>query len=154
MSQNTLVQMSRGEPVAAASSPEPVPDSDGVISSSKPDDDVKQVIAVRQDIKMGKGKTAAHVAHACLKAGLFAHDFRPDVFGEWMNGLAKKIVVKVDDEGAILKLQSAAHKANLTCHVMMDAGLTQLEPGTITCIAIGPEKASKIDTVTSKLKLL
>lgn len=112
---------------------------------------LKQVIVVRTDLKMGKGKLAAQVAHASiaafLKAGFFARR-------KWLVQGMKKVVLKAESEKELLELYEKARKKKLPCTLIKDAGLTQLEPGTITALAIGPAEDEKIDEITGHLKLL
>ena len=112
---------------------------------------MKQVIVVRTDLKMGKGKLAAQVAHASvaafLKAGFFAKR-------KWLRQGMKKIVLKVSSEKELLEIYRKAKKLKLPCELIRDAGLTQVEPGTITALGIGPAEDEKIDKITGNLKLL
>ena len=57
---------------------------------------IKQVIAVRTDLDMGKGKIAAQVGHACVLAAEYVRKSHPDWFDEWWTG-QEKIVVKVEN---------------------------------------------------------
>lgn len=112
---------------------------------------MKQVIVVRADLKMGKGKLAAQVAHASLasflKAGFFAKR-------KWLKQGMKKVVVKVSCEKELIEIYEKAKKAKLPCELIRDAGLTQIKPGTITALGIGPGEDEKIDKITKHLKLL
>ena len=56
---------------------------------------VKQVIVVRNDLGMGKGKIAAQVGHACVLGAEHVRKSNPDWFEEWWGG-QEKVVVKVD----------------------------------------------------------
>ena len=47
-----------------------------------------------------------------------------------------------------------ADKSKLVNALIKDAGLTEIPPGTITCLAIGPDEDKKIDKITGKLKIL
>ncbi len=115
---------------------------------------MKQVIVVRTDIKMGKGKLAAQVAHASLTAFLEVLSKERIKAEKWLNEGQKKVVLKVNSLEELLKIYEKAKKEGLNAVLIEDKGLTQLEPGTITCIGIGPDEEHKIDEVTSKLKLL
>ena len=112
---------------------------------------MKQVIVVRTDLKMGKGKLAVQVAHASiasfLKAGFFAKR-------KWLREGMKKVVVKVGSEKELMEIYRKAEKTNLPCELIRDAGHTQLKPGTVTAIGIGPADDEKIDKITGDLKLL
>lgn len=117
--------------------------------------DVKQVIVVRSDLKMGKGKLAAQVAHAALDAAETARQRRPQWYGQWMELGQAKVVLKTDGgEQALEGLQKQARSLGLPVSLIQDRGLTQLEPGTTTCLGIGPGPSLDIDKVTGKLKLL
>lgn len=111
----------------------------------------KQAIIVRNDLELGKGKLATQVAHASV--GAMEHANKA-VVKKWGNEGAKKVVLKVESLGKLKELHKRAEAAKLPCFVVRDAGLTQLEPGTITCIGIGPAQERDIDKITSELKLL
>jgi len=113
--------------------------------------DYKQVILVRQDLKMPKGKMAAQVAHASLEAALKA---KKEMLEAWRAEGSKKVVLKVSDEEELLKYKAMADREGLKTALIRDAGLTFLEVGTMTCLGIGPESEGKIDKVTRKLKMM
>jgi peptidyl-tRNA hydrolase, PTH2 family len=113
------------------------------------------VIVVRSDLKMGKGKTAAQAAHAALDAAEACRRRRPDWYEAWREQGQAKVVLKTDGgEQALEELQKQARSLGLPVSLIQDRGLTQLEPGTTTCLGIGPGPANEIDKVTGKLKLL
>ena len=111
----------------------------------------KQVIVVRQDLKMPKGKTASQVAHAAVESS-----YRTDktIFKKWRTEGMKKIVVKVKSEEELYKIKQKAEEANIATAIITDAGHTYVAPGTVTCLGIGPDKEEVIDEITSKLQLL
>lgn len=114
----------------------------------------KQVILVRTDLKMGKGKLAAQVAHASLGAALKAMKIHKEWFEKWMEAGQVKVVLRVSGEFELLEFKDKALEANLPTELVIDRGLTQLEPGTTTCLAIGPAPSDLIDRLTGTLKLL
>ena len=117
--------------------------------------DIKQVIVVRSDLKMGKGKVAAQVAHAAVDGAETARIKHPKWYGSWMEQGQAKVVVKTDGgEQALEELQKQARSLGLPVALIQDRGLTQVEPGTTTCLGIGPGPSRDIDRVTGKLKLL
>lgn len=112
---------------------------------------MKQVLIIRTDLKMDKGKIAAQVAHASIAAFLKVGQDNQE---SWIAEGMKKVVLKVASEKELLKLRAAAKKEKLPNELIVDRGLTQLEPGTVTALGIGPAADSKIDRITGKLKLL
>jgi PTH2 family peptidyl-tRNA hydrolase len=115
---------------------------------------MKQAIVVRSDLKMGRGKMAAQVAHASLSAAEETMDKRSDWFGEWKEEGQAKIILKIKTEEALRDLYKKAKAAKLPAALIEDRGLTQLEPGTVTCLGIGPGPEVELDKITGKLKLL
>lgn len=111
----------------------------------------KQVIIIRNDLKLPKGKMAAQAAHACVEAVLKSDK---DKVQKWRHEGMKKIALKVDSEKDLLKYLQIAKDSNLTTALITDAGRTCVEPGTRTCIAIGPDNEELIDRVTSQLKMM
>jgi len=112
---------------------------------------MKQVILVREDLKLPKGKLAAQVAHASVEAVLRSSKSKVD---EWHSEGMKKVILKVKDLTELKKYQQEAKKEKLVASIITDAGKTVVAPGTITCLGIGPDKEEKIDKVTSKLKMI
>jgi PTH2 family peptidyl-tRNA hydrolase len=115
---------------------------------------MKQAIVVRSDLKMGKGKLAAQVAHASLSAAELARLRKPGWYEGWKEGGQAKIVLKIESEELLTDLFQKAKSAGLPASLVEDRGLTQVEPGTVTCLAVGPGPEAEIDGITGKLKLL
>ncbi|MFH1072087.1 MAG: peptidyl-tRNA hydrolase Pth2 [Nanoarchaeota archaeon] len=111
----------------------------------------KQVILVRTDLKLSKGKLAAQVGHAVIDA-VMESDKR--LVQKWKAEGMKKIVLKVKDEEELLKFERLCQKEGLVTSLIVDAGLTEVKSGTITCMGIGPDEDRKIDRITGKLKML
>lgn len=114
----------------------------------------KQVIAVRTDLKMSKGKTAVQVAHGSVSAYLKTQKIYPDWVEKWISEGQRKITVKIKSEEEIHELAEKARKMNVPFAIINDAGLTQLPPGTTTVIGIGPSLEINIDKITKDLPLL
>ncbi|NPA86435.1 MAG: peptidyl-tRNA hydrolase [Candidatus Diapherotrites archaeon] len=114
---------------------------------------MKQVILVRTDIKMGKGKTCAQVAHASLEAYKKALKERPEWVKTWESEGSKKVVLKVSGEQELLELYQRVSK-EVPAALIRDAGLTQLPPGTLTAAGFGPAPEEVLDRHFSHLKLL
>ncbi|MEK6957074.1 MAG: peptidyl-tRNA hydrolase, partial [Thermoproteota archaeon] len=72
---------------------------------------------------------------------------------EWWGG-QEKVVVKVDSLKEIEEIKKLAISLNVPWSEVSDAGHTQIEPGTTTCISLGPAPESLIDKITGKYKLL
>ncbi|MDP3699124.1 MAG: peptidyl-tRNA hydrolase Pth2 [Nanoarchaeota archaeon] len=113
--------------------------------------DYKQVILVRQDLNLPKGKLAAQCSHASVEATLKSSEKKVSA---WRKQGMPKIVLKVKDEKELLLYLQKAKDEGLTTALITDAGRTVVAPGTKTCGAIGPDEEKKIDGVTGKLSLL
>ena len=112
---------------------------------------MKQVIVARRDLDMGTGKLAAQVAHASLSAAEKADDATRR---QWQADGQQKVVLRADDERTIHERGDQARRAGLPFAIISDAGRTQLEPGTVTALGIGPAPADSIDPITGDLSLL
>lgn len=115
--------------------------------------EVKLVVVVRTDLGMGRGKIAAQVAHAAVAAALANRSRRGD-FAAWLADGQPKVVLKVGSADELRDIVGKAAAARLPVEVIQDAGRTQLEPGTLTCCAVGPAAADRINAVTGALPLL
>ena len=115
---------------------------------------MKQAIVVRTDLDMGRGKIAAQVAHASLSAAEAAQRRKDGWYDGWKDGGQAKIVLKIGSEEELREVFQKAKGAGLPASLVEDRGLTQIEPGTATCVGIGPAPDAEIDKITGKLRLL
>ena len=111
----------------------------------------KQVILVREDLKLPKGKLAAQCSHASVDMILKSDK---KIVELWKKEGAKKVILKVKDEKELLKYKEMAEDLGLKTALITDAGRTVLEPGPITCLGIGPDLEDRIDKVSGKLKMM
>ncbi len=110
----------------------------------------KQVIIVPKDLKLSKGKLAVQVAHASEKASSHTDS---KILNAWRGEGAKKAVLKAKSKEELFEIHEQARNARLPTALIKDAGLTEVEPGTITALAIGPAITSDIDKITGSLPL-
>jgi len=114
----------------------------------------KMVLVVRGDLKMGKGKIASQCSHATLMAYKKGLKVSPKIVEAWECIGQPKVVVKAPSIEEIERLvKVAANEDVLTCTVC-DAGRTQVDPGSVTVLAVGPGDTASVDRVTGHLKLL
>lgn len=111
---------------------------------------MKQAIVARTDIGMGKGKLAAQVAHASLSA---YEDTGQRARKRWKGEGQKKVVLKGGSEDELFRLAEKARAEGLPHAIIRDAGHTQLDPGTVTALAVGPADDELVDKVTGDLSL-
>ncbi len=109
---------------------------------------------MRTDLGMGRGKMAAQAGHACVLGVDRVRKTHPEWYDIWWNEGQKKIALKVSNIADLNQLKIASAHDNLPYAVVSDAGHTQLEPGTVTCMSIGPAPENAIDRITGHLKLL
>lgn len=114
----------------------------------------KQVIVFRTDLKLSKGKIAAQAGHASVSAAEEARRRHKEWWTAWLSEGQRKIAVKVKNEKALLSLEKLAKELALPYYLVVDKGLTEIPPDTITCLGIGPAPAEKIDRITGRLPLL
>ena len=125
----------------------------------------KQVIVMRKDLNMRKGKMVAQGAHASLAAFMsLASERTPErlridiepgsALDAWLNGRFTKICVGADTEEEVRRAHAEAAEAGLPAALIVDAGLTEFAGPTLTCCAIGPAASADIDMITRKFKLL
>jgi PTH2 family peptidyl-tRNA hydrolase len=143
----------------------------------------KQIIVIRKDLNMRKGKLAAQSCHAsmafltkrmrldseiidddgespwCSKAFFFSTDFVSDIYvdeiSHWLRNSFRKICVYVESEEELVAVYQKALDAGLIVHMVEDNGATEFNGVTTkTCIAIGPHWDNKFEGVTDRLPLL
>ncbi|ODA30431.1 aminoacyl-tRNA hydrolase [Planctopirus hydrillae] len=124
---------------------------------------IKQVIVMRHDLKMRRGKQIAQGAHASMafltrrlqsSPMLRLDDFSPNTRA-WIAGGFAKVCVRCHSEAELMAIHDKAMETGLEVHLITDSGRTEFHgQPTRTCLAIGPDEGSKIDQVTGHLELL
>ena len=125
--------------------------------------DVKQIIVIRRDLKMRRGKEIAQGAHAAM--GVLLRDMRLNDDGTvtlglwpearaWLESSFTKVTVKVNSEEELLAVRDKAQAAGVPCMLITDAGRTEFhgEP-TRTALAVGPATSEQLAPITGDLKL-
>ncbi|HJA49469.1 MAG TPA: aminoacyl-tRNA hydrolase [Candidatus Agathobaculum intestinipullorum] len=138
-------------------------------------DKPKQMIVMRRDLKMRKGKIAAQAGHACVTAVLAAlareqrlGQVQADETGvvltqdgqsatplsEWFARGVAKVCVYVDSEEELLEIDRKAKAAGILSALICDSGLTEFHgQPTYTCLAFEPALPEKVDPITGELPL-
>jgi len=111
----------------------------------------KQAILVREDLRLPKGKLSVQSSHASVDVTLKSDK---KIVSLWRSEGAKKVILKVKDEEELFRYKQMAEDEGLKTSLITDAGKTVVEPGTRTCLGIGPDVEEKIDKITGKLKLM
>ncbi len=119
-----------------------------------PTEDLTMVLVTRQDLQLSKGKLAAQCAHASAECVLSAKRSDPRSLDRYLRRGARKIVCKAPDLVSLKGIFSKAKKAGLVCHLVTDAGHTEIPPGTETVVGIGPGPRDQIDKITGQLSLV
>ena len=123
----------------------------------------KQIIIIRKDLNMRKGKMIAQGSHASRQAifqqGTFTEDSfilkKDNRFWYWLTNNFKKIVVSVNSEAELLEYYELAKSKNILCSLIKDSGLTEFKGvPTYTAVAIGPDLDNVVDEITKSLPLL
>lgn len=111
----------------------------------------KQCLVVRNDVKMSCGKKCAQAAHASI--GAYEHADK-NLKKAWYTEGQKKVVLKANDERTLHELKVIAERVGIAASLIQDAGMTEIPPGTITALGLGPAKAEDLDKITGNLSLL
>ena len=136
---------------------------------------LKQIIVCRNDLSMPRGKLAAMVAHASMSFILKAFRDTAAWPGDWENAFSAeqvrwlteldpgleaigqvsmaKIVCAANSEAELLALEQAAQAAKVCVHRVVDSGHSHNPPGTLVCLALGPDWPEKLDPLTGHLKI-
>jgi peptidyl-tRNA hydrolase, PTH2 family len=123
---------------------------------------IKQVIVIREDLNMRKGKMVAQGSHASMmfvkdSISVFNNEeiYLSNIEREWLFGSMTKICLRAINLDELIKVYNNAVEAGLTAYLVEDLGLTEFHGvKTITAVAIGPDYAEDIDKITGHLRLL
>ncbi len=111
----------------------------------------KQCLIIRTDIKMTCGKKCAQTAHASIGAYERAEKI---LRKKWLEEGQKKVVLKAGSARELFELKTIAENAGISAAIITDAGLTEIPPGTVTALGLGPAKSDDLDRITGNLTLL
>ena len=124
----------------------------------------KQIIVLRKDLNMRKGKMVAQGAHASMAVLLnmmtkvndrLNLDPMPQAMKDWLSGSFTKICVSVNSEEELLDIFTQAKAIGIPCALIRDAGKTEFDGvPTYTAVGIGPDYPERIDPITKHLPLL
>lgn len=141
------------------------------------DEEIKMVLVVRKDLKMGAGKVAAQCAHAAVASVEMLSSLREkshegieccgsasesrssssslwhDWFCLWRYSGYSKVVLQCPGENDLITIARKSKEASLPFYVVRDAGRTQVAAGSKTVLAVGPAPKSVVDSITGHLKL-
>ena len=112
------------------------------------------VLVTRADLKLSSGKLAAQAGHASVACALTARKIAPRILEQWMSNGARKVVCQASNLDALKRLYGEAREFELVAEMITDAGHTEIPPGTITMLGIGPGPRRSIDALTGTLPLL
>lgn len=96
----------------------------------------------------------AQAAHAAVAACEESRRSRSEWLREWLREGQRKVVLKTNSLDELISLKREADRLNIPNALIEDRGLTELPPGTVTCLAIGPAPRELVDKITGKLKLM
>ena len=109
---------------------------------------------MRTDLKMGRGKIAAQVAHAAVSASDETRKLKSIWHKQWIEQGQKKIIVRTSSLAILYMKEAQARNLGISTKLIRDRGLTQLPPGTVTALGLGPAPDNELDRITSDMKLL
>lgn len=114
----------------------------------------KMVLVLREELRLTSGKAAVQVAHAAVMLTRAAERFDPETLDAWLAQGQKKIALTVPSLSDLTALERAARARRIPTVWVEDAGLTEVPPGTRTCLGLGPARTTEVDAVTGELPLL
>ena len=121
------------------------------VNNTEPYFRFKQCLIIRNDVKMSCGKRCAQAAHASIGA---YNNADKSLQKAWFTEGQKKVVLRADNERTLYELKVIAERNGISSSLIQDAGLTEIPPGTVTALGLGPAKTEDLDKITSNLSLL
>ena len=121
------------------------------INKTETDFRYKHCLVIRNDVKMSCGKRCAQAAHASIGA---YNNADKSLQKAWLSEGQKKVVLKANDERTLHELKVIAERNGISSSLIQDAGMTEIPPGTITALGLGPARSEDLDKITGNLSLL
>ncbi len=114
----------------------------------------KMCVVIRTDLGMSVGKMIAQACHAAVEASEEAKRVNHSAWRRWRDEGAKKVALGAEGEDELRELAERAEGLGIAAAVIEDRGLTEVPPGTVTALGLGPDLSSRLDKVTGSLPLL
>ena len=114
----------------------------------------KQCIVLRTDLGMSAGKLISQACHAAVESSELAKKLKHKAWRAWMDEGGKKVVLQVDSIEELEELAEKAEGLDIVNVLIQDRGLTEIPPGTVTALGLGPDNSERMDKITGSLKLL
>jgi PTH2 family peptidyl-tRNA hydrolase len=114
----------------------------------------KMCIVIRTDLGMSAGKMIAQACHAAVGANEEAKRLSHKAWRKWREEGAKKVALEAESLEEIEELSKRAEDLDIVSVTIHDAGLTEIPPGTVTALGLGPDRSDRLDKVTGDLPLL
>jgi peptidyl-tRNA hydrolase, PTH2 family len=112
------------------------------------------VLVLRGELRLTPGKAAVQAAHAAVLLTQRASSRTSPDFEGWLAEGQKKVALEVDTLEEMEEIERKARSSGIPTTWVEDAGLTEVPPGTRTCLGLGPAKTSVLDPITGALRLL
>jgi PTH2 family peptidyl-tRNA hydrolase len=116
--------------------------------------DYKMVVVVRTDLGMSVGKMVAQACHAAVEASEKSKRARTKDWRRWRDTGGRKVALEAESLEELEGLARRAEELGIVNILIEDAGHTEVPPGSVTCLGVGPDQAMRIDMVTGDLPLL
>jgi len=114
----------------------------------------KMCIVLRMDLDMSTGKLIAQAAHAAVGASELGKKENHKAWRRWRDEGAKKVALEAESLEEIEELAGKANKLDIVNILIQDAGHTEVPPGTVTALGLGPDRSDLLDKVTGSLPLI
>ncbi|TEU09027.1 peptidyl-tRNA hydrolase [Candidatus Bathyarchaeota archaeon] len=111
-------------------------------------------IVLRMDLDMSTGKLIAQAAHAAVGASELGKKENHKAWRRWRDEGAKKVALEAESLEEIEELAGKANKLDIVNILIQDAGHTEVPPGTVTALGLGPDRSDLLDKVTGSLPLI
>ena len=114
----------------------------------------KMCIVVRQDLGMSTGKMIAQACHAAVGSSEMAKKENHKAWRSWRDEGAKKVALEAESLEELQELVEKADDMDVTYMLIQDAGHTEVAPGTVTVLGLGPARSDRLDKITGSLPLI
>jgi len=111
-------------------------------------------ILINEELKMGKGKIAAQVGHVVQKVTEACLNHIGERWVKYTSSFHAKIVLRSNTKHLVQIIEKYSDKTSkLWCEYVIDAGRTQVYPGSLTALAFCPIQRQDTPSFIKDLKL-